>query len=212
MEALIWIALIGAALVGWQVYSKRNQTQKAVEDARRRLSILPERFIVLDIETTGLKPEKDEIIEVAAIRVNRDSQEHDSFRAFVKPRRKIPEKITSITGITQEMVERDGEPIEQVIRHFHEFVGEHRIVAFNAEFDMAFLRRDATAVGLEFRNEVSCALDMARRAWPKRRSYKLKDLANDGGLDTSDSHRALGDCKRALTIYTAAVAQLQRIS
>jgi DNA polymerase III subunit epsilon len=77
--------------------------------------------VVFDLETTGLNPERHEIIEIGAIKVNRDSDVHQTFQALVKPVKRIPKKITEITGITQAMVTEDGEPAEQVLRDFHEF-------------------------------------------------------------------------------------------
>lgn len=176
------------------------------------LSILPPQFIVLDLETTGLKPEQHEIIEIGAIRVNRDSNKHDSFQALVKPTTKVPAKITELTGITQAMIDAEGEEPATALRGLHSFVGEHRIVTFNAEFDMGFLHQAAAQHGLRFSNEVSCALKMARRAWPGRKSYRLTDLASDGNLSMDGEHRALGDCQRALHIYAAAAAKLRSTS
>lgn len=170
--------------------------------------------MVFDLETTGLQPESDEIIEIGAIRVNRGSDEHTSFQALVQPRKKIPKKITGITGITQEMVDDDGEPLEEALPQFLDFIGDLRLVSFNAEFDMAFLKNAVSQIEPErsIANPVSCALKMARRAWPGRKSYRLSDLAEDGGLSSEGTHRALGDCKRALIVYTAAASQLGAVS
>ena len=161
--------------------------------------------------TTGLDPERHEIIEIAAIRVNRDSIHHDTFQSLVKPKRKVPRTITEMTGITQAMLDVDGKPLEEVLREFREFVGDLRLIAYNTKFDMAFLQCAAERVGIEFSNEVSCALTMARRAWPHRDRFKLKDISKDGGLDMSDQHRALADCKRILVVYNASVAELQQL-
>ena len=104
---------------------------------------LPQRFIVLDLETTGLDPARHEIIEIGAIRVNRDSNIHDTFSALVKPTRRIPKRITQMTGISQDMVDSEGEPLEKAIKAFATFIEDLPLVAFNAEFDMAFLRNAA---------------------------------------------------------------------
>jgi DNA polymerase III subunit epsilon len=172
------------------------------------LAPLPPRFVVLDLETTGLDPARDEIIEIGAIRVNRDSDHHQTFRALVKPTRRIPRKITEMTGISQELVDKEGEPLEETIKEFSAFIEDLPLVTFNAEFDMAFLRSAARQSNIVIGNPASCALKMARRAWPGRKSYKLRDLAKDGGLSDEDTHRALADCKRALLVYTAAVSKL----
>jgi DNA polymerase III subunit epsilon len=202
---MLW--LITALILAAVIYAVVKQRTK-----KPNLSILPERFVVLDLETTGLRSDIHEIIEIGAIRVNRDSTEHDGFQTLVKPEKKIPKKITELTGITQEMVEREGVDLDKALRDFVEFAGELPLVTFNAEFDMAFLNAAtaATQTSSLRRNSVSCALKMARRAWPGRKSYRLADLARDGGLSTGGSHRALDDCKRALIVYTAAASKLGR--
>jgi DNA polymerase III epsilon subunit family exonuclease len=197
----VLIAILTATILYFWVNRKRNSD----------LSVLPERFVVFDLETTGLKPEVHEIIEIGAIRVYRDSDNHDTFQALIRPRKKIPKKITEITSITQDMVEKEGNSLEIALPQFLEFVGDLPLVSFNAEFDMAFLITAISKVqlGASVNNRVSCALKMARRAWPGRKSYRLTDLAKDGGLSLDDTHRALGDCKRAMIIYTAAAAKLR---
>ena len=176
------------------------------------LAALPERFVVFDLETTGLDPLKHEIIEIGAIRVNRDSSQHESFQGLVKPTKKLPAKITDLTGITQAMLESEGEPISKALSEFVAFVGELPLVAFNAEFDMAFLQAAARQNSITIQNPVSCALKMARRAWPGRKSYRLTDLAKDGNLSQDGTHRALSDCKRTLTVYAAAAEILRSAS
>lgn len=196
-----WIILLGAMAVVLVLHLMR----------RRRtvnLSALPPRFVVFDLETTGLDPTKHEIIEIGAIRVNRDSDVHDTFQALIKPTKRIPKKITQITGISQDVVEREGEPLESALRSFLKFIEDLPLVTFNAEFDMAFLCRATSQQRLTVSNPVSCALKMARRAWPRRKSYRLSALAKDGGLSGDGAHRALEDCKRALIVYSAAAARL----
>lgn len=173
---------------------------------------LPDSFIVLDLETTGLDAESEEIIEIAAIKFTKDSTSHKTFQALIKPTKKIPKKITEITGITQAMVDSEGEVLVDVLKQFNNFIGDLRLVTFNAEFDMAFLRAAYEKEGLDkIFNPVSCALKMARKAWPGRKSYKLDSLAVDGEFNDGKAHRALEDARRALIVYTAAVAKLKSI-
>lgn len=179
-----------------------------LEKGKVDLSILPEQFVVFDLETTGLDPLKHEIIEIGAVKVNRDSNNHMTFQALIKPSRKVPKKITQITGITQEMIDVDGGNIESTLKEFADFIGDFRLVAFNADFDMGFLQEASKRYDITIRNPVSCALKMARRAWPGLKSYKLADLASTGGLSNKGSHRALKDCELTITVYTAAVSKL----
>ena len=170
--------------------------------------LLPRQFIVLDLETTGLDSYRDEIIEFGAIRVNLDSNTHASFQTLIKPVRKVPLKISEITGITQEMVDRDGLELSDGLTQFIKFIGDSPLVTFNAEFDMGFLCNAAKNNGLVITNRYTCALKRARRAWPGLPSYRLADLATMGKLSNDDNHRALGDCKRAAIIFTAATSTL----
>lgn len=84
----------------------------------KQIDHLPKEFVVFDLETTGLDPLNDEIIEIAAIRVKRGEKDHQTLTALVRPSKQIPKKITQLTGITQDMVERDGEPLQQVLLEF----------------------------------------------------------------------------------------------
>lgn len=175
------------------------------------LSFLPSQFIIFDLETTGLNPDRHEIIEIGAVRVNRDSDNHDTFSALVKCEKKIPQKISELTGITCEMLETQGDSLEEAIEQFLNFAGDLRLVAFNAPFDYAFLSKAISRFGKKVENPLSCALDMPRRAWPNQKSYKLEKLAALGGLHTQGTHRALKDCELTLTVYCAAANKLRCI-
>ena len=198
MEWLVLIVIVAAV-----IYFLRSRGKPQAS-----LAHLPEQFVVFDLETTGLDPRKHEILEFGAIRVNRDSINHDTFQSLVKPSRKVPKKITELTGINQAMLDAEGVPIESALREFLNFVGDLHLVSFNADFDMAFLQSTATKHSISIGNPVSCALKMSRRAWPGRKSYRLADLAKDGNLRSDGTHRALGDCQRALIVYTAAASKL----
>ena len=166
---------------------------------------LPDSFIVFDLETTGLDASQHEIIEIAAIRFKKGRTAHETLQALVKPVGSVPRRIVELTGITQEMVDRDGEPIRDVLEEFRAFFGDLRLVSYNAEFDMAFLQTAAKNNRLPpFRNPTTCALQLARQAWPNRKSYRLDTLSSDGWLNSGTAHRALEDARRALIVYATA--------
>lgn len=171
-------------------------------------ALLPEQFVVLDLETTGLNSANDEIIEIGAIRVTLNIENQVTFRTLVKPQRKVPRKITEITGITQEMVDNEGIQLGDALSQFIDFIGDLPLVTYNAEFDMGFLYSAATKHGVVINNRYTCALKRARRAWPGLPSYRLTDLAKIGKLSDEDTHRAFGDCMRALFVFTAATSTL----
>lgn len=206
MEIFIVLALIASAWVAWIFIQRWQKKARAQEITHRMRSVLPASFIVFDLETTGLNPERHEIIEIAAIRVSRDSTTHDTWQALVKPSRKISKKITEITGISQEMLD-GGDSLEDALTGFLAFAGDLRLVCYNAEFDMAFLKQAAIRCGKSVNNPVSCALNMARRAWPGRKSYRLTDVMS--GFSTHGAHRALKDAELTVTVYGAAAVELK---
>ena len=169
-------------------------------------SAVPKQFIVLDLETTGLSPETDEIIEVGAIRTDRETGARTSFQALVKPDQRVPRHITEITGISQAMVDCEGRRLNEVLADFIEFIQDLPLVTFNATFDMGFLHNAAKRHGFAISNPYTCALQMARYAWPELPSHRLVDIAKIRNLPDDDTHRALGDCRRALLIFTAAAS------
>lgn len=192
--------------------AKSDTPQQAISapPATNDLSMLPKQFIVLDLETTGLNPERHEIIEIGAIRCNLGSDTHATFQTLVKPKKKVPRRITKLTGISQEMVDDEGLQLVDVLTEFVEFIQDLPLVTFNADFDMEFLQNAAKRNGLVITNPYTCALRLARRAWPGLPSYRLTDLAKMGKLPDDDTHRALGDCRRTVPLFTAAASELGR--
>jgi DNA polymerase-3 subunit epsilon len=171
---------------------------------------IPGKFVVLDLETTGLSAQYNEIIEIGAILVDTQATQHLAFQTLVRPSVPIPRNITALTGITQEMVDRDGVELTTALTQFVSFIGELPLVAFNAPFDMSFLEAAAARCGLSIGNPHSCALALARRAWPGLPSYKLSNLAKLGNLPLDNAHRSIGDCERAAVVYLAAASKLSR--
>jgi DNA polymerase III epsilon subunit family exonuclease len=202
----MWI-IVAIIVIAIAVFFFRRKSKSTAID----LSVLPAQFVVVDVETTGLDSKKHQIIEIGAVKVNWDSDHHTTFQVLVKLNDKLPRNIAEMTGITAEMLEREGESLEVAIAAFLEFAGNLRLVAFNAPFDLAFLSRAAAQIEKRVENPVSDALDMARRAWPGRRSYRLADLSRGGGLATKGNHRTLKDCQLTMTVYCAAASKLKSI-
>jgi DNA polymerase III epsilon subunit family exonuclease len=171
-----------------QLPPRVNQARKIQRDLSE---LLPKQFIVLDLETTGLSPTTDEIIEIGAIKVTLGDERHLAMQTLVKPTRKLPPIITRITGITQAMIDADGIELESAMRQFMEFVGDLPLVTYNAEFDIGFLTVAAWQCGLVLENSYTCALKLARRAWPGLPNHKLVTVASVFNLPDNDQHRAL---------------------
>ncbi len=161
---------------------------------------LPE-YIVFDIETTGLSPEKDAIIEVSALKVC-SGEVTDEFSTLVNPRVHIPSRATDITGITDDMVS-SAPAVDVVLREFIAFIGALPLVGQNIfRFDMKFIQRDASLyLGVTLSNTVVDTLFMAKRLLPSLSSTSLESLASHYGVSYEGAHRALADCKINLEVY-----------
>lgn len=175
----------------------------------KSLLLFPEDYTVVDIETTGFDPMFDEIIEVAGIKY-RGRNEVGRFQSLVKPDDGIPDYITALTGITNEMV-TDAPGIEDVLPRFLEFIGEDIVVGHNVHFDVNFLYDYAEDFELKpFSNDLVDTLRLSRRLYPELQSHKLSALAAHFGVEPDGEHRALADCvttQKCLSAMDAYAAQ-----
>jgi DNA polymerase III epsilon subunit family exonuclease len=162
------------------------------------------KFVFFDLETTGLSPRGCKIIEMAALRVGEQGEVAGSFQALVRIDRPLPYFITKLTGITNTMLSR-GERIEMVFPQFCEFVGDLPLVAYNASFDMGFLRAEAARQRIKLKNTPVCALAVTRARVPGLPSYKLKSVAEHFGILERQTHRALDDCEMGLRVFSQAM-------
>lgn len=206
------IAILLLLALAFAIFRARKPSEgHSIRPHSRDLSMLPAEFIVFDLETTGLNPEVHEIIEIGAIKVRRDFDEHETFSTLVHPQGRISARITTLTGIDRAMIKADGLPLTEALQAFRDFVGDLHVVSFNTAFDLPFLSSACKRADVDsFNNSSSCALKMARAAWPGRSSYKLTHICEDAGIAITSEHRALPDCERALRVYVAAAQKLRR--
>lgn len=149
-------------------------------------------YIVLDIETTGTKPLESDIIEIGAVYVE-NGQPKEKFSTLVKPNETISEYITSITGITNEMVE-DARTIEEVMPEFINFCRDLPLVGHNIDlFDYRMLKVKAERLGLKFSYHTVDTLIISRQVLADLPSRKLGDLCNHYSIDLVNAHRAYDD-------------------
>ncbi len=158
-------------------------------------------LVALDLETTGLSPAHDEIIEIGAVKY-RDGQAVDEFCAFIAPGRPISAKVQELTGITPDML-RGAEPPDQVLRRFWEWAGPKAVLlAHNASFDYSFLRFwSERLLGLTPDHPVIDTLWMARAILARLKSHSLSSVTSELKLKLENHHRALSDAKTAALVY-----------
>lgn len=155
-------------------------------------------YVALDLETTGLDPERDAIIEIGALRF-RDGRDIETFSTFVNPGRSIPPYITELTGITNADVEK-APSLREALADLQRFVGRETLVGHNIGFDLAFLQRHNVLVG----QTAIDTFELASVLVPHAGRYTLENLVRVLHLDMSpQTHRALDDARMAFKLFTA---------
>lgn len=154
---------------------------------------MPQTWVALDLETTGLDPSRAHILEVAAVRIRGDTIA-EKFTSLVAYQRRIPAKITTLTGIDKTLTAQ-APALPDVLSQLLAFLGNDGILAHNAVFDRKFLhaacRRTARRPPP---NAFHCTLALARRFLPSQTSYGLHQLAAALSIpDPKPHHRALPD-------------------
>ncbi|NLJ79180.1 MAG: PolC-type DNA polymerase III [Tissierellia bacterium] len=158
-----------------------------------------ERYVVFDLETTGLSPMNDMIIEIGAVKIE-DGVIVDEFSQLINPGRPIPLKIVNITGITDTMVE-DKPKIHDVLPSFYEFIQDSVLVAHNAVFDMGFLRKQLSNIDREIENPVLDTLELAKSLFPHLKRHRLDVIAKHLDVDLINHHRAVDDARATANIF-----------
>ena len=131
-------------------------------------------FVVLDLETTGLSVKEDQILEIGAVKVQ-GGEVTASYETFVNPGRKVPERITELTGIRDEMI-ANAPDVETAVRGFLDFCGGLPLLGHNILFDYSFIKQAAINARLDFEKEAWDTLKIARKALPDLESRSLEAL------------------------------------
>jgi len=156
-------------------------------------------FAVLDIETTGSRPQAGNITELA-VRIT-DGQVLLAERHWlIRPEAEIPAFITALTGIDDAMVS-DQPDFAGVAEDIHNFLEGHILVAHNAAFDYVFLKASFQALSMPFNPAVLCTVQCSRKAWPGLKSYGLGALCSALGIPIQQRHRAGGDADATLILF-----------
>lgn len=158
-------------------------------------------YVALDIETTGLSVQEDRIIEVAAIRV-KDREVIEEFQTLVDLGIDLGSSITDLTGISQDMLKKEGISIWTALEKLTAFVGSDPIVCHNADFDCSFLMQEAKRNQIKlFRNKSIDTLSLARKRVNGVQKYTLTALCDHFGIDATGAHRALKDCYLVKAVF-----------
>ena len=160
----------------------------------------PNKYIAFDIETTGLDPMYDEIIEIGAIKIE-NGKEIETFSTLIKPEYEINDFITELTGITNEMVQ-NAPKINEVLTRFMDFIKDSIILGHNINFDINFIYDNLINEDMHpITNDFIDTLRLSRRLLPELKHHRLSDLANYYNIDTTGSHRSLTDVRITIDIF-----------
>lgn len=155
-------------------------------------------YVCIDLETTGLDPKRDKIIEMGAVRVD-NNQITAQWESFVNPGRKLEERIVELTGIRDEQLV-DAPKIEQILPEFLDFISDRVLLGHSVLFDFSFLKKAAVNERMSFERQGIDTLKIARKYLQNLESRSLEHLCKYYGIPHS-AHRALEDAKATVVLY-----------
>ena len=177
-------------------FSKAAQLKKIknIEHSKVKKSINKKeikKYAVLDLETDGLNPINDNIIEIGAVKVG---ERQENFQRFIKIEGKLPEEIKSLTRIDDGMLEEKGIPLKRALEEFIEFIGDTSILGYNVAFDIKFLNSSLEKEDLaKINNKVYDIMQFVKKDNLFLNNYKLETVLKSYGIDEEVPHRALED-------------------
>lgn len=186
-----------------------DSNEKTIRNKGKSLNEFPDTYSLLDLETTGLDPNYDDIIEVAILKV-KNNEIVDRYQSLIQPNSSyidtdtkkpvyVDSYIEELTGITSEMLE-DAPKIKDVLQEIIDFIDDDIILGHNVNFDINFLYDEIESYnGNEFNNDFFDLLKISRRALKDIKHHRLKDLSSYFNYEYK-AHRAMSDCQATYDI------------
>ncbi len=162
-------------------------------------------YIALDLETTGFDAEKDQVLEIAAIKFQ-GNQIIDRFETLINPETEIPSMVSHITGITPDTV-KDAPTFDQVSKNLTIFLGNYPIVGHNIDFDLTFLE----AKGIPILNKQYDTFHLGSILLPNLPSYSLETISRELKIDHTNKHRAMSDAHVCFELFQILVDKIAAI-
>lgn len=185
-------------------FSKAAKMRKAKKYFSFKSQEHTKAYIIIDLETTGLDPINDRIIEIGAIKIGKENKEYSSI---IWQDIKLSEKISNITGISDEDIKK-GKDEKSAINEFIDFIGEDTLVGYNINFDIKFineaLKRQEKP---KIKNMTYDVMQYVKNDKLFLKNYKLETVIKEYGINKSVPHRALEDVK----IIQKLIAKLNKL-
>jgi len=196
----VWTLLLRQTLQSSTLFEQINEHEWSLSAWRSTQMLLSElEFVVLDTETTGLRPGSDRVIEIAGIRL-RGGEVLESFQSLVNPQRRLPPFIVQFTGISQQMI-ATAPTAENILPDFLRFIEGAILVGHNIGFDIGFLSHEAQLLGCAFPIDGLDTIPLARRFLPGLRRFKLDAVADYLKIPAMHRHRAMGDARVTAAVF-----------
>ena len=159
----------------------------------------PKLYSVIDVETTGGQPSNSKITDIS-IFVTNGYEVLDEFSSLVNPNMPIPEFITQLTGIDDDMVS-EAPLFEEIARKIIEITENTTFVAHNVNFDFGMVSGEFERLGYSYEREKLCTVRLARKYIPGHRSYSLGNICGELGIPINGRHRARGDAEATVELF-----------
>jgi len=183
--------------------ARRNQCEFDRMEEKRQAGGQLVNAVVFDLETTGLRPEKDEIIEIGAVRME-NGQIVETFHSLIQPKHAVSDDILKLTGISTVELAKSSS-LEEVMPRFLAFISGYTLAGHNVSFDLGFLKEACDTLGYVLPTSAD-ALDtyaIARILKPTAPALTLIDLARILDVPMNGAHRALADATTTASVLIA---------
>lgn len=160
---------------------------------------LLDKYVIFDLETTGLNREYNKIIEIGAVKV-KNGEIIDRFSTFINPHEKLTKEIINLTNITDDMLE-DAPEEREMLPKFFEFFEDSVLVAHNAKFDMGFIKKWAERNNRVVENTVLDTVGLSRTIFPEMTKHTLNVIAKKLDISLENHHRAVDDAEATANIF-----------
>lgn len=175
-------------------FSKAAKSRKMRKFTASKKKLGAKTCVFIDIETSGMNVESDIILEIGALKVTDKEIEEFSYLIYDKPT--VTANISNLIGITQELLEKEGKPIEIVLTEFIRFIDGAELVGYNVEFDINFLNNKLRRLKWPtIKNKRYDLLHYVKKEKIFWGNYKLQTVLNEYGIDETVPHRAILDAK-----------------
>ncbi len=180
--------------LGFSSAYKMRQARKFQAHKSSKVAKLHSAYVVLDIETDGLQFKVNQIIELGAVKVK--NGERTSFNQLINHDRELPSHIKELTGITEEMLRKEGVNLEEALKKLFEFIGDLPIIGYNINFDINFINYNLIQLNHNpLHNKTYDVMSYVKREKLFLKNYKLETVLASYNIEDRVPHRALKDAE-----------------